>query len=235
MKSKGLVYKELESKMLRYADLVGVPVLPTPEALEIIKSADNLVTRQIDERMLAYTGKYIVVRKQVVEILKRAAGALAQVNPDYELEVVYGYRALQIQTDLFNFFQKRLAKKYKGAELMEVVHRLIAVPEVSGHPTGGAVDAQILYKGKPVDMGTKIWEFTEDSYSFSPFVSQKAQQNRQILRKVMMAENFAPFDGEWWHYSYGDREWAKYYNQSAAIYEQVDLEMLNISAIKKYS
>jgi D-alanyl-D-alanine dipeptidase len=36
-----------------------------------------------------------------------------------------------------------------------------------------------------------------------------------------MRQGLAPFDGEWWHFSYGDREWAKYYEEeAAAIYDQ---------------
>ncbi|QQR69366.1 MAG: hypothetical protein IPI58_01405 [Alphaproteobacteria bacterium] len=37
----------------------------------------------------------------------------------------------------------------------------------------------------------------------------------------MTSVGFAPFDGEWWHFSYGDREWAKYYGRSHAIYSQI--------------
>jgi D-alanyl-D-alanine dipeptidase len=73
-------------------------------------------------------------------------------------------------------------------------------------------------------MGTKIWQFDHDSYTFSPFVSKQAQINRQLLRKVMLEVGFAPFDGEWWHFSYGDKEWAKYYSQSYAIYEQIEFK-----------
>jgi D-alanyl-D-alanine dipeptidase len=138
------------------------------------------------------------------------------------LEVVYGYRSLSIQTKLFNENKERISATLSGNELLEATHNIIAVPEVSGHPTGGAVDIQITKAGKPLDFGTKIWEFNNNSFVFSPFISVEAKENRMLLRGLMMKAGFAPFDGEWWHFSYGDKEWARYYGKPHAIYDQVE-------------
>ncbi len=44
----------------------------------------------------------------------------------------------------------------------------------------------------------------------------------------MTAAEFAPFWGEWWHYSFGDCEWATYYEKPNAIYSQkTQQEILN--------
>ena len=43
-----------------------------------------------------------------------------------------------------------------------------------------------------------------------------------MLREYMIKEGFAPYDGEWWHFSYGDKEWAFYYDKEKALYNQVD-------------
>ena len=48
--------------------------------------------------------------------------------------------------------------------------------------------------------------------------------NRMLLRKVMMQAGFAPYDGEWWHFSYGDKEWAYYYKKKRYLYPQVNKE-----------
>ncbi len=101
---------------------------------------------------------------------------------------------------------------------------MIAVPEIAGHPTGGAVDIQIVKDDMPLDMGTKIWEFTKDPYTFSPFIEQDARDNRLLLRSIMMDVGFAPFDGEWWHFSYGDKEWAAYYKKPSAVYNQIEFK-----------
>ncbi len=105
---------------------------------------------------------------------------------------------------------------------------MIASPDVAGHPTGGAVDVHLNGPdGEPLDFGTRIWDFSRDSYTFSPFISRDAWLNRQMLRAVMMQAGFAPFDGEWWHFSYGDKEWARYYDQPYALFGQVEQEVLD--------
>ncbi len=220
--SKQATYKSLENKMVRYADLVGVPVKPIQEKLVPITSTKKLTTKPINNDMRVYTGDLIFVRQSVLAKLTKAANLLAKNNPELQLQVVYGYRALSIQQKLFLKYKKLLEKEFTGRELLQATHQLIAVPEIAGHPTGGAIDIQITKNGKPLDMGTLIWEFVKDSFTFSPFISEEAQSNRQLLRKVMMQVGFAPFDGEWWHFSYGDKEWAKYYGQPSAVYEQIE-------------
>jgi len=220
--SKQATYKSLENKMVRYADLVGVPVQPIQEKLVSIKSTKKLTTKPINNDMRVYTGDLIFVRQSVLAKLTKAANLLTKNNPELQLQVVYGYRALSIQQKLFLKYKKQLEKEFTGRELLQATHQLIAVPEIAGHPTGGAIDIQITKNGNPLDMGTLIWEFVKDSFTFSPFISEEAQSNRQLLRKVMMQVGFAPFDGEWWHFSYGDKEWAKYYGQPSAVYEQIE-------------
>ena len=216
-------YKALEAKMIRYADLVGVPVRPVQEKLVPILANSSLTAKPINNDMQAYTGELIYVREGVLDRLTQAAELLAKNRPGLQLQVVYGYRALSVQQRLFKKYKQQLESMYAGNALLEATHRLIAVPEIAGHPTGGAVDIRIVKNGEPIDMGTSIWEFVKDSFTFSPFINQTALINRQLVRSVMMAAGFAPFDGEWWHFSYGDKVWAKYYGKPNAIYEQLNM------------
>ena len=57
-------------------------------------------------------------------------------------------------------------------------------------------------------------------YYKNDYISERAKNNRELLRKIMLEEEFAPYDGEWWHFSYGDKEWAFYYNKDEALYNQ---------------
>jgi len=223
---KKQIYNLLEEKMLTYQELITVRVEDNNEKLAKIVDSPVIKTRQLDSRMLKITGSSIYAREEVYKKLQNTAILLQTKLPGCKLEIVYGYRALSIQKKLFNQIYSEFKAVKSQIKRMEAVHRLIAVPKVSGHPTGGAVDIQILdIKGVPLNFGTKIWEFTKNSYSFSPFISKKAWKNRQILREIMIQNNFAPFDGEWWHFSFGDREWARYYNKKQAIYEQVDFRL----------
>lgn len=224
--NKRAAYKALEAKMIGYADLIDVPVRPVQEKLVPIIENSSLTGKQINNDMRVYTGELIYVREGALDRLTQAAELLAKKRPGLQLQVVYGYRALSVQQRLFQKYKQQLESKYEGDALLEATHRLIAVPEIAGHPTGGAVDIRIVETGEPIDMGTSIWEFVNDSFTFSPFISKAAQNNRQLLRKVMMEVGFAPFDGEWWHFSYGDKEWAKYYKKSCALYEQTEFNII---------
>lgn len=225
------IYQQLEAGMLRYVDLIDVPSIDNGESMVKIRSNNRLLINPIDNDMSKYTGSNIYVRKTLEEKLRRVSIKLKNYDKNYSLEIVYGYRSLEIQRKLFNKCKNRYRNRYSGIELLEVVHRNVAVPKISGHPTGGAVDLQIIENGNPLDFGTRIWEFCRDSYSFSPFVSTTALRNRMLLRELMKSEGFAPFDGEWWHFSYGDREWAAYYRKASAIYMQIDF-VSSITSLK---
>ena len=54
-------------------------------------------------------------------------------------------------------------------------------------------------------------------------------KNRMLLRAVMMSAGFAPFVGEWWHFSYGDKEWAKYVGNEVAPYDQLDFNSITLA------
>lgn len=218
------VYRLLEEKMLSYPDYADMPVKIQDEPFVAIVPSKNLKAKQIGADMKAFTGDKIFVRQTVLRKLEQAAKLLALYDSTLELEVIYGYRALAIQKKLFEKYKVKLQNQYSDNELLAAVHRLVAVPEVAGHPAGAAVDIQITRGGQPIDFGTKIHQFEPDTFTFSPFIGKEAWANRQLLRRVMMATRFAPFDGEWWHFSYGDKEWAKYYSKEYALYEQVDFK-----------
>ncbi|GAB6901489.1 M15 family metallopeptidase [Kineosporia succinea] len=218
------VYQLLEEKMLKYADYADVPVIEVDEVVlfEPVPQQGVLRVEHLDPEMSELTGGVVYVRRPVVDMLYRAGQALKALDRSLTLQVVYGFRALEVQTRLFEEAKDALRAQYPaGDELVEAAHRNVAVPSVAGYPTGGAVAVTLLRDEQPVDMGTPVMEANRDSFTFSPFVSREAWESRQLLRRAMMAADFAPFDGEWWHFSYGDKEWARYYRQPGALYDQL--------------
>lgn len=221
-------YTLLEEKFLTYRDLKSIPVVE--DGTPLVPLTDYGVSfTLIDGLVAASTGMEIFVREVVAQKLKQAQTYLDDLLSDYTLDVVYGYRSWEVQTTSYLKIKEELLKKHPDViseeDLNEIIHRFIAVPDVAGHPTGGAVDVRILDKsGKELDMGTKAHDFIKESYTFSPFVSKEVWANRQKLRHVMLSAGFAPFDGEWWHFSYGDREWAAYYGKPNAIYDQLEMQ-----------
>jgi len=228
-------YIYLETQMVHYQDLVSVE---TRESNEGFVTIDPTIIpcgyMPVLEDMRDITGAEILVRKSVVDKLIQAQEMLKKTYPDYTLYVTYGYRSLEIQTQYFLEQLKKIVSTNNyfpnPADLYEEAQRFIAVPTVAGHPTGGAIDVVIKDErtNEVIDFGSKQYDFsTKDCYVFTNQISQEAINNRMLLRNVLLSCGFAPYDGEWWHFCYGDREWAYYYNQPFALYNQIANKDLN--------
>lgn len=235
-----MTYKEklLESQMVTYTDLLTVPVGENQEPLVVIGN-DVIPSRYQVEMfdMAEALQNRIFVRLSVYERLRKAQNALQKRNSNLSLFVTYGYRSLEVQTRKFLEQLRETSMQTffsNPVDLYEEVHRFIAVPTVAGHPTGGAVDLVIVNQtdGQFLDFGSRLYDFSnKDCYTFAPDISELGKSNRALLRSCMIDAGFAPFDGEWWHFCYGDREWAYYYKRSTAFYEQLPADKVKESVI----
>ena len=230
------------NNFVKYVDLLTVKEVDeekNKEKFVYLPINDDLVIGryQLDRNMLEY-GKKIVVRYSVYEKLKKVAIKLKQFNEDYKLIVVFGFRDMKLQEKYFNEIYNNVKDNFTDEiEMYEYIHEKIAVPEVAGHPTGGAVDVAIYDSKKEeiINFGSKILDWdTIKCYYYSEEISKEAIENRKLLRKIMLEEDFAPYDGEWWHFSYGDREWAFYYKKNKALYSQVNAEDVFSKRNNKY-
>jgi len=220
-------YNELEKAFVQYADLA-----------KILKC-----NAQTDEEKFVETfGKYMpnfnemqsltpnpVVRETVHKKLSAVKNIVEQTNPKWQLLVTDGFRDLAIQTRKFNAQVERFMEMYNDIERAKMeANKYVASPDVAGHPTGGAVDVVIYdtVANRILDYGTEIYDFsTKKLFVFSPEIGEdsEAYKNRMFVRGLMMAQGFAPFDGEWWHFSYGDKEWTAYYGKEECLYKQKQL------------
>jgi len=216
MKLKIATYKDVKS--IGCADngdcFVAVSSIGVLSGHEYIMSPDD---------MRDYFDGKIIVREAVARKLSEANNVLREINPEISLFVSYGYRTLETQAARFKSVYDECDKQFSGEEKIEFVHTMIAVPEVAGHPTGGAVDVT-LYNVKDsifVDMGCQISDFSSGKFAFyADGLTVEQKKNRQILHDVLVKQKFCPYYGEWWHYSYGDKEWAFFYDNDIALYEQ---------------
>jgi len=165
----------------------------------------------------------IWVRETVARKLESIQMKLQALDPRYGLLVVEGYRSPSYQEKYY--LQHLLLEHQKDPSLrlevlMERVHAFVALPSVAGHPTGGAVDVTLIWEGQEVDMGGEIADFSDPSLlpTYSPALSPAGTENRKLLHDLMVSEHFAPYLGEWWHFSYGDREWAAFYDLEETLY-----------------
>jgi D-alanyl-D-alanine dipeptidase len=208
--------------ILSYQDLLKRASGGSTEDFVDAKLYDDTILTLYDKHdMEGYTGNLVFVR----ETLARKLAAVNELLPNnYRLKIVYGYRHPEVQTKYF-VSQKDIIKgqmpNLSEDDLTSYVHNFVAVPEVAGHPTGAAVDLTIVDKnGEELDMGTNIADYSdpEKIKTFTENLTKDQRNNRKLLHNLMVQQEFAPFYGEWWHFSYGDREWAAFYNKPRAIY-----------------
>ncbi|MDR2380987.1 MAG: D-alanyl-D-alanine carboxypeptidase family protein [Bifidobacteriaceae bacterium] len=215
--------------MLEYDDLATVPAGQSAESLLDVRTFDStIIARHTQTDMTPYTGNAILVRETVAQklsLVNQAAKARG-----LRLCIVYGYRHPDIQRQYYDQRLRMLRKAHPyitESALIRITHAFTAVPSVAGHPAGAAVDLTLVSQaGQSLQMGTRISDFSNPVKipTFSTQVSKGARANRILLHDLLVDEGFAPFYGEWWHFSFGDREWAVFYNQSAR-YDEVDVRI----------
>ncbi len=147
--------------LLTAADLLSISIGENNSPLVGLREKlPFLSVKYKKEDMLSYTGDDVLVRKDLIPLIKQAYKTLQKTHPGFNFLIRYGYRHPEVQ-------QKYYADRYKvhktenpdltEGELTELTHTQVALPEVAGHPTGGAIDLTILDEnGKQLDMGTDI-------------------------------------------------------------------------------
>lgn len=208
----------MKHKIATIAELRAVGCKENGERLVNLDEADsNLRThyRRTDSGV-----RSVLVRESVYQKL---CNVQKKLPPNMHLLIEEGYRSFAYQEE---YFLKELlgqAKAHPSLEfnaLLEQTHQFVALPSVAGHPTGGAIDLTLAYDDKEVDMDGAIADFRHPDLlpTHSPHATPEQKKWRITLHDLMVAEGFAPFYGEWWHFSYGDREWAAFYEHPAALY-----------------
>ncbi len=144
-----------------------------------------------------FTGKVVYpsarcfLLRQVAERLHLVQGTLEKMG--LGLKVFDGYRPLSVQKILWKVCPDP---------------RYVADPkEGSCHNRGAAVDLTLVdLRGKELPMPTEFDDFTAKASHSYLGGSSETQENRGLLKKVMEAEGFLAYEGEWWHYAIPDSE-----------------------------
>lgn len=166
-------------------------------------------------------------RAGVIERLREAKKFLPE---NYNFKIWDGYRTLKVQKILYDDYYKRLANEFSDLsheELCTRVEIFVSPPShdplfPAPHNTGGAVDLTIIdANGRELAMGTPFDEFTEQSFT-NHFKSGEFYENRMMFKEIMEKVGFANYFEEWWHYGYGDQEWAKTTGANAALYGSLE-------------
>lgn len=138
------------------------------------------------------------LRPELAERLQRAAGMLPS---DIRIGFWEGLRPLSVQRALWDrglAYLRRLYPEAGAQDLEAELERYVARPErgVPPHSTGSAVDLA------PVDPFGRVLT-PDDAWG---------RLAVEILAGVLRDAGLAHYDPEWWHWSYGDDEWARAYD-----------------------
>lgn len=164
--------------------------------------------------------KSLFLRAGVLNKLIRVSGSLPN---NFGLVIYDGHRNLNFQVELLQHFLNK-NPELKNGFVSDPSDTRLAAP----HTTGGAVDLSLTYKGVPLDLGTTYDSFEPraavDALEGTPSSESEVSQLRRLLYHSMIAEGFAPYPLEWWHWSYGDQWWAAFYGESESLYNTVELK-----------
>ena len=201
-----IVYKswpcDLENKLKEYG-LVNLKDKDSLIEVEIINATTNNLLGINSYGCL----NKCYLRPEAVNKLEQAQKELDKIVKGYRLKVLEGTRPRSVQKKMYDVVKNKGIKKF------------VADPNKgSMHNFGTAVDITIVDKyGKEIDMGKpdpriKIINKSEIEIKLLLLlnrVSEKQNQNRKLLKTVMLKSGFIPVSYEWWHFDAFPKEYVR--------------------------
>jgi D-alanyl-D-alanine dipeptidase len=172
----------------------------------------------------------LYARASVQTMLVKAAALLPY---GYKFVILDAWRAVSTQQALFDqakVITKRVQPEFSEQQVTDYALKFVALPSQdptrpSPHNTGGSIDLSIVNEnGQLLDMGTPFDDLTNkaetlyfENHDDTP-AAQDIRDNRRLLFQVMTAVGFSNYSGEWWHFDYGNQNWAWSESKETAIY-----------------
>lgn len=169
-----------------------------------------------------------LLRRSVAAML---AEAVRNVPAGLRLRIVEGYRPLAVQRAHFAHALEEVKKSFPDANeatLRREAGRYSAPPDAKTPPphlTGGAVDLELIdFSGERLDMTSPLDLLDMKGAAMrARGLSERAEENRALLRRVLEPTGLTNYADEWWHWSYGDNGWALRVGAKCAIYDRIEL------------
>ncbi len=165
------------------------------------------------------------LRKTVAAMLGRA---LKKLPPGMTFVIRDAWRPAKVQQDIMESFVVRFRRQHPGwtkerakKEAQKYVANASGVM-ASGHMTGGALDVRLWKNGKRVPMRSWKLTYQENAGPYQPKLPKHLQRNREIMYRALSEVGFSQCHNEFWHWSYGDAQWAKRTGAGVAIYGVVE-------------
>ncbi|WP_439129272.1 M15 family metallopeptidase [Polaribacter sp.] len=164
-------------------------------------SKNNFIGKPID----GYKNNCVIVTNETAKTLKKIQQLLSKKG--FGLKIFDAYRPQQAVNHFVRWakvLQDTLMKSayYPNVPKSELFKQGY-IASKSGHSRGSTVDLTLinLNTGKELDMGSPYDFFGEKSHPFSKNITKKQRENRMLLRNIMLANGFKPYENEWWHFT----------------------------------
>ena len=175
-------------------------------------------------------------------VYRRLVLAANQLPVGYKLVLLDAWRSNETQTQLFELLKQMLTEQNSNLTEAQVLQRTLAtvappttdiVHRPAPHNTGGAVDLLIVDDlGVPLDFGTPFDDHTEVART-SYFEEKQTRteldsaeiayrDHRRLLYNMMVSVGFTNDTDEWWHFDYGNQNWAWQSGADHAIYGAIE-------------
>jgi D-alanyl-D-alanine dipeptidase len=164
-------------------------------------SDNNFIGKKID----GYKNNCVIITEQAAHQLQKVQTQL--LKEGLSLKVFDAYRP-QEAVDHFVKWAKVLSDTLMKQEYYPKVPKSQLfnqgyIASKSGHTRGSTVDLTIVdvKTGKELDMGSPYDFFGVQSHPHHSNLSKEQIENRMLLRKMMLDNNFKPYENEWWHFT----------------------------------
>ena len=174
-------------------------------------SKNNFIGTPID----GYKNNCVIISKEAANALKKVQEIL--LKKGLSLKIYDAYRPQQA-VDHFVKWAKVLSdtlmkKEYYPKVPKSQLFNLGFIASKSGHTRGSTADLTIVdvKTGEELDMGFPYDFFGDESHPFYTKINAEQQENRLLLRKIMLKNGFIPYDNEWWHFTLRNEPFPKKY------------------------
>ncbi|MFI8195247.1 M15 family metallopeptidase [Streptomyces sp. NPDC085942] len=137
----------------------------------------------------------------------RLVAAQSQLPDGLRLLIVEGDRPLDLQSEYFERYSRRLLAdhpRWTARQVRDAASRYVSPPEIAPHSAGAAVDLTLVdADGRELDMGTAMNATPEDNdgacFAGATNLAAAAKANRPVLTTAMTDAGLQPYPFEWWH------------------------------------
>lgn len=221
-----------------YKKTAKIPIIESNEKIVDLLSLSSKIISGMTNRRLKLQNldkPRLFARKSVAFKLIKALTILHnQKGNQFGFMIFDAHRPNQVQRKWFLAELDRCQKENPQLSLTQCTNqvkrwlspgRIKSADSPPPHSTGGAIDLTVAQwnnrKITPLNMGSKYGEWTPKSWAWNQAISSSAKKNRCLLFSLMKKVGLVNYEGEWWHFSFGDRFWAVKTNHAHAIFGEI--------------